>query len=117
MHRRADHEIIESLRGDGAAPNEVLDTPRLAALFLPTYRRDVKLAESWGDRHRLGLDVPVTALFGRDDAADGEAAMRGWSQYCTRDFELLGMPGGHLFLESHLQQVTDVVNARMRDGA
>lgn len=114
MHRRPDHELIVSLRGTGSTPTEVLDTPRLAALFLPTYRNDVRLAECWGDWHGHELDVPITALFGRDDEADGEAAMRDWSRYCTRDFELLGVPGGHLFLESHVPQVTNIVNARLQ---
>jgi medium-chain acyl-[acyl-carrier-protein] hydrolase len=116
MHRQPDPELIASLRGNCSAPAEVLDTPRLAALFLPTYRNDVRLAESWGDRHGHGLDLPMTALFGQDDEADGEAAMRDWSRYCTRDFELVGVPGGHLFLESHPQEVTEVVNTRVRAG-
>ena len=115
MHGRPDDELIASLRRNSTTPSDVFDMPGLAALFLPAYRSDVRLAEIWTDWHGHGVDVPLTALYGRDDDADGEAAMRDWARYCQRDFELLGLPGGHLFLSTHQRQVVDVINVRLGD--
>ncbi|MDT0482756.1 MULTISPECIES: thioesterase II family protein [Streptomyces] len=116
MHELSEVGFLDALRAMGGTPAEVLDDRALMRLFLPTVRAEIRLAELWGDRHGRGVNVAVTALYGRDDPIDGPESMRDWKHYTEDDCELLGVAGGHFFLETHREPLLDVVNARL-EGA
>jgi surfactin synthase thioesterase subunit len=39
--------------------------------------------------------------------------MRGWAKFGRRGCELVEMPGGHFFLDTHRRSVLEVINARL----
>jgi surfactin synthase thioesterase subunit len=99
----------------GGTPAEILDDKAMMRLFLPTMRADMRLAELWDDRHGApGVGVPITALYGRDDPVDGYGGMRDWSLYSSRDCELVELPGGHFFLDTHRDRLLETINTRLK---
>ncbi|MFE9762972.1 thioesterase II family protein [Streptomyces sp. NPDC005808] len=114
LHELPQDAYLDAVRGMGGTPAEILDDKAMMRLFLPTMRADMRLAELWGDRHGArGMDVPITALHGRDDPVDGHAAMRDWKLYSTRDCEVVEMPGGHFFLDTHRERLLEAINTRL----
>ncbi|MCT9089947.1 alpha/beta fold hydrolase [Streptomyces sp. ASQP_92] len=114
LHELPGERYLDAVRAMGGTPAEILDSPMMMRLFLPTMRADMRLAELWDDRHGApGVDVPLTALYGRDDPVDGYAAMRDWKLYSSRACEVVELPGGHFFLDTHRDRLLETINARL----
>ncbi|MEW2140132.1 alpha/beta fold hydrolase [Streptomyces sp. NPDC005409] len=114
LHELPHEAYLDAVRAMGGTPAEILDDQAMMRLFMPTMRADMRLAELWDDRHGApGVDVPITALYGRDDPVDGHAGMRDWERYTSRDCELVEMPGGHFFLDTHRERLLETINARL----
>jgi medium-chain acyl-[acyl-carrier-protein] hydrolase len=118
LHQLSETAFRDALREMGGTPAEVLDDRVMMRLLLPTVRSDIRLAELWEDRHRKGVDVVLTAMYGREDRIDDRASMEGWRLFTSRECELIEMPGGHFFLETHRRDLLNVINERLgvQDG-
>ncbi|NED07479.1 thioesterase [Streptomyces sp. SID6648] len=115
MHRMTESDFRRAVASMGGTPAELFDQERLMRLLLPTIRSEIRLAEMWSPRHPSGVDVPITALYSRDDRIDGWSSMRGWRNFTRRTCELVDVPGGHFFVDSHPDHVTRIVNTRLRN--
>lgn len=110
----SDAGLREALREMGGTPPEVLDNPRLMNLMLPVVREEIRLAEQWGDRHGIGVSVPITAFYGREDPRDTREAVSGWREYGAAGTEIVELPGGHFFLHTHREALLALIDARLR---
>ncbi|MFD9460105.1 thioesterase II family protein [Streptomyces sp. NPDC060027] len=113
MHEMNESDFRDAVARMGRTPAEVFEQEKLLRLVLPTVRSEIRLAEIWDDRHTSALDVPITALYSPDDPIDGLSTMRGWKGFTSRDCELIEVPGGHFFVDSHPEYVTRIVNTHM----
>lgn len=113
MHQMTEGDFCGAVAKMGGTPTELLENERLRRLLLPTVRSEIRLAELWGERHTSRLDIPITAIYSQDDPIDNWRTMRGWTSFTQRDCELLEVPGGHFFVDSHVEHVTDIVNTRL----
>lgn len=113
MHLMREEDFLDALRDMGGTPAELLADRSLMRLVSPVVRGEIALAELWGDRHGSGVQVPITAMYGQDDPIDDRASMRGWTAFGRRGCELLELPGGHFFLDTHRASLFEVVNARL----
>lgn len=113
LHELSDTRFRAALREMGGSPAEILDHAKMMHLLLPAIREEIRLAELWGDRDAAVVDVPITAMYGRDDAIDDDTSMKGWRAYTQRRFELVKIPAGHFFLHTHQRQVLAVINTRL----
>jgi len=75
-----------------------LDHPQLRELILPALRADVVMHESYRPSWPGPLEAPITALRGVDDALVSREQAREWRRATCRDFRLLELPGGHMYL-------------------
>lgn len=112
MHELSDSEFRSALRAMGGTPDAILDHPALMRTMLLTVHNDIRLAELWTERHGRGVPVPITAVTGRDDPIDDERSMRGWLRF-SPDAELLEIPAGHFFVETHRRQLLGIINSRL----
>jgi medium-chain acyl-[acyl-carrier-protein] hydrolase len=112
LHELPDGEFRESLRQLGAS-EEVLASESVTRLVMPALRNEIRLAELWNDRHGVGLDIPITAICGRDDPDDGRPRMVGWTAFGTRASEVIELPGGHSFPEQDTGAFAELINARL----
>lgn len=113
MHQMTESDFRTAVAEMGGTPAELFDQERLLRLLLPTVRSEIRLAEIWDHRHSSGVDVPITAIYSPDDAIDSWRTMHGWQGFTTRDCELVEVPGGHFFVDSHPEHVTRIVNTRL----
>ncbi|MFI9245474.1 thioesterase II family protein [Streptomyces sp. NPDC053086] len=113
MHQMTESDFRGAVEKMGGTPAELFEHERLLRLVLPTVRSEIRLAEIWDHRHASGVDVPITALYSPDDPIDGWATMRGWQKFTERSCELIDVPGGHFFVDSHPEYVTRIVNTRL----
>lgn len=113
MHRLPDAGFREALREMGGTPPEVLGNGMLMRMMLPVIRGEIRLAELWGEETGNPLPVPITALYGRHDRIDDLASTRDWTEFTRARCEVIEMPGGHFFLQSHRKSLLDVIAARL----
>lgn len=99
LHKLPEHQLIQRLREYGATPQDLLASPELLRLFLPTIRADLAVAETY--RHRPGpkLTCPVAAYRGRDDPEVTHDQCAAWAEVTTGRCVVKDFPGGHFFLE------------------
>ncbi len=104
--------FIDKLRVMNGTPPEVLANRELMQLLLPMLRADFRLAETYSFTDALTLPTGLTLLSGtRDDIAPEHLAS--WADFFTHS-ETVEFEGGHFFIDTHRQQVLDVVNARLQ---
>ncbi|MFF4426489.1 thioesterase II family protein [Streptomyces sp. NPDC001549] len=115
MHQMTESDFRSAVAKMGGTPTELFDQEKLLRLLLPTVRSEIQLAETWDNRHSSGVDVPITAIYSNEDAIDGWRTMRGWQAFTTQGCELVEVPGGHFFVDSHPEHVTRIVNTRLRN--
>ncbi|MFG3252557.1 thioesterase II family protein [Streptomyces sp. NPDC048172] len=113
MHEMTESGFADAVAKMGGTAAELFAQERMLRLFLPTMRSEIRLAEIWENHHASGVDVPITALYSPADPIDDRATMRGWSGFTRRDCELIEVPGGHFFVDSHPEHVTRIVNTRL----
>jgi surfactin synthase thioesterase subunit len=113
MHQMTESDFRGAVAKMGGTPAELFEQEKLLRLLLPTVRSEIRLAEIWDDRHTSGVDVPITAIYSLADEIDSRRTMRGWQAFTTRHCELVEVPGGHFFVDSHPEHVTRIVNTRL----
>lgn len=116
LHELSEPELRDALGVLGGVPGEVLRDERMMRLLLPVVRAEMRLAELWGVRPGPVLGAPVTALYGRDDPVDGAAATARWPRFSRAGGEVLEIPGGHFFLDTHRPRLLDIIDARLGGG-
>lgn len=99
-----------------AIPEPVLRDPGIMALFLPALRADLTLLDQYAYVEEAPLDVPITALFGREDTLVEEADVRAWHVHTTGRFEARGLYGGHFFLRDQAEDTSDLVAQLLATG-
>lgn len=118
MHTLDEDEFREALRLLGGTPPELLANKVLMDVLSPTVRRDIALAEQWGDRHAgIALETPITAFYGRDDSIDNLRATQGWREHTTDELETVEISGGHFFLNTHRTDVLAMITKRLETAS
>jgi surfactin synthase thioesterase subunit len=79
----------------GGTPESLLAEPALLRMFLPPFRADFVLKESYAYRPGPPLDVPLTALAATADQRVGTGEMAAWAGHTTGPFRLHTLVGGH----------------------
>jgi medium-chain acyl-[acyl-carrier-protein] hydrolase len=113
MHELGDSQFAATVRAMGGTPAEVFCNAELMRLFLPVLRAEIRLAELWAGTGPPPLTMPVTALYGQDDSVETHASMRNWPACSRAGGELIKVPGGHFFVETHRHEVVRIINDRL----
>ena len=91
-----DDRLVDVLAGHGVIDRALFDDAEARALLLPPLLRDLRLSA----RHTsdLVIDVPITALRGRDDTTVSAAQLAAWRAHTRAAFASHVVDGGHLFV-------------------
>ena len=111
IHLLADEAFIEELEKYNGTPKEVLQCAELMELLLPTLRADFKIAEQYCCKQAFKIPAGVTVLFGKEDNISMEK-LKPWGDFFAY-LELSMCDGGHFFIDTHRQQVLDIVNKKI----
>jgi medium-chain acyl-[acyl-carrier-protein] hydrolase len=108
-HTLPDAELVARLRGFGETSEEVLANRELMEMILPIYRADAALTETYAYADEPPLDLPITAIGGREDERATMADLSAWQRHTRAAFALETVPGRHLFLQTARAEVLAIV--------
>ena len=109
-----DDYLVDRVRDDAGYQHEALQVPELRELILPALRADMESHERYVPAATTPLDVPITALRGRDDRiADADGCLE-WRSATTAEFTLQEFPGGHMYLVERAGPLLELVEKTTR---
>ncbi|OLF10528.1 hypothetical protein BLA60_15200 [Actinophytocola xinjiangensis] len=104
-----DDEFLARVEGLVGYVHEALRMEEMREVLLPVLRADVQMRENYQAEPDARLDVPVTALRGRDDDLVDAASCRQWSAATTAEFRLVEVDGGHMYLAERPDLLRDAL--------
>ncbi|MEO6084688.1 MAG: alpha/beta fold hydrolase [Umezawaea sp.] len=105
----SDDEFVARVRQFAGFSDEALDDPEMRELILPTLRADVEMHEGYVPSTAEPLPVPVTALRGADDELVSAGQAAAWRTATSAEFELVELPGGHMYLAGSGRELVELV--------
>ncbi|WP_377267913.1 thioesterase II family protein [Peterkaempfera sp. SMS 1(5)a] len=93
-----DEAFLEGLRRVAGYRHPAMDHPELLAVMMPFLRADNAMHEDYRSAHAELLDVPVTALRGRNDRLVSAAESAQWAAETTAGFRAVELDGEHMYL-------------------
>ena len=94
--------------------HEALADPEMRELILPTLRADVEMHENYAPSTEMPLDAPITSLRGAEDGLVALDQAAAWSKATSRGFELVELPGGHMYLADDAPSLVRLIAATVR---
>jgi len=115
-HRNApDQDVWTQLQRFGGLPPEILAEDALRELLEPLLQADLDVLCSWTYDSTASVDVPLTAIGGRDDLEVPRSALVGWAEHTTRRFTLELVPGNHFFIQRDTPELRGLLRAILED--
>lgn len=103
--------VLRDLQG---TPAEVLDDAELFELVLPGLRADFCLAEGYAYSRSTKLPVPTSIFYGEHDEIE-ETHIYAWQDQIASDARFKRVPGGHFFIHSHLEYLTETIGMQLAE--
>ena len=115
-HLRDDEGFVSELRAmDGTDPR-LLEDPELLATILPVARADYKAIETYECPSEAILRCPIVALVGDVDPWARVDEVAAWAVHTTGEFDMKIFQGGHFYLDTHWQDVANVIRQAVGSG-
>ncbi|MEU2912168.1 thioesterase II family protein [Streptomyces massasporeus] len=104
-----DDAILAAVRRLGGTGVTLLDDPELVAMVLPALRADYAALAAYSWAPREPLHTPVTVLCGDADPVVSVQEASQWRAFTRAETEVRVFPGGHFYVDQHLDDVAEVV--------
>jgi medium-chain acyl-[acyl-carrier-protein] hydrolase len=104
-------DLRSELRTMGLLTDDVLAQDELFELLAPAMEGDLRLGETYVRRDEPPLRCPVTAFVGFADEYVVDEDLRGWSEETEGRFEIVELPGDHLFSAESSRTLAEAVSA------
>lgn len=101
--------FIDGLRRFKQTPEEVLQTPELLELLLPTLRADFSLYETYVHEEAPPLPGPITAFGGTEDEWVDRDDLEAWGEHTQHACEVHQIPGGHFFVNTQYPVIAKTI--------
>ena len=99
LHLLPDAELVQKLLSLNGTKPEVLENPELRNIFLPLFRADFAICESYRYRNEEPLPCPISAFGGLQDPRVKSVALGAWRERTSDRFTLQMLSGGHFYLQ------------------
>lgn len=106
---REEAELVDWLRATGGLPEELLAFPEFLTDLLGAVRTDVAIAERYLLPRPVPVSCPLTALAGEQDEVVPAALVAPWTACTGGPAELVTVPGGHSFPQTHPEETVSAV--------
>ncbi|NEO29470.1 MAG: thioesterase [Symploca sp. SIO3C6] len=113
IHALPKSKFLQELRRYNGTPEEVLSSPELMKLFLPTLRADFSVLETYVYTPEAPLDCPITAFGGLQDWKASADDLKAWREQTKVEFSLEMFTGDHFFLNSSESLLLNSVNQKL----
>jgi medium-chain acyl-[acyl-carrier-protein] hydrolase len=111
LHTLPRSVFLQELRQLNGTATQILEDEAMMSSFLPLLRADFELVETYPARVRPPVHCPLTALGGFSDTTVKEEQLQAWSQYTTRGFQRVMLPGDHFFINTQESAVLSLLSA------
>jgi surfactin synthase thioesterase subunit len=100
LHHLPREVFLQELRRFSGTPEAVLENSDLMEIYIPILRADLAIEEKYTLKEEAPINIPITAICGSEDDEAPKSVMEPWKRYTTDSFELIGLQGGHFFINS-----------------
>jgi len=114
---RDDDDVLAEIAMLQGTSAQLLADPEVMAMVLPVLRADYRAVEAYRHDPQRRLRCAVTALVGDDDPRTTLDAARGWRDHTSGPARTRVFPGGHFYLDGHLETVAAVVTRALTEGS
>ncbi|MEV0902713.1 alpha/beta fold hydrolase [Actinoplanes sp. NPDC049802] len=104
-HLRDDAGLIADVRALAGTDSWLLEDEDVLRMVLPAIRSDYIAAETYEYRPGPRLRCPIVAIIGDDDPRVTVEQADAWREHTGAGFELDVHPGGHFYLNDHVDAV------------
>ena len=105
LHHLQDVDFIEAMKRYSGMSKEFLENRDLLNLFLPIFRADFILDETYCFTKYEKFDFPITALYGDQDQDSEIDTVEAWSEYTNTSFNKKVFHGEHFFIKTSEKEV------------
>ncbi len=104
-----DEELLDEVIHRLGAPTELRSQPEVKALLVPALRTDMAWLRGYRHTRQAPLSHPIVAFAGAHDREVVDPSMLGWARHTSSGFRLHTLDAGHLFLNTHGEQVARAI--------
>jgi medium-chain acyl-[acyl-carrier-protein] hydrolase len=113
LHELPDDALVDELRRMDGTPEQVLASPELMALLLPTFRADLALIETYHYLPGPALACPLSAFGGVEDPEVSPEDLAGWAELTTGAFDAQVFRGGHFYITANRDALLEGIERRL----
>ncbi|WP_327085639.1 thioesterase domain-containing protein [Nonomuraea sp. NBC_01738] len=106
-------ELVERL----GAPADLMARPDLRAVLIPALRTDLGWLRTYRHTREAPLPCPIIAFAAAHDREVRDPSMLGWARHTASWFRLHTLDAGHLFLNTHAEEVAATIAADLATAA
>lgn len=109
-HNQPKEEFWAYIESLGALPPEIKQHTELMEYVEPIVRADIQALETYVyQKPEQPFSVPVTVLFGLEDAETSIEKLTPWKDETSGPFRMIPFPGGHFFIVDHVTAITNLI--------
>lgn len=94
----AEEDFIKSLKELNGTPDELLDEPQTREFFLPVFRADFEIVDTYEYQGGPSLPCPLSVYGGLGDHSIPPEAMRAWQVHTSAECRVRVFSGDHFFV-------------------
>lgn len=110
LHLMPDNELVLEMRQMGGTSDEVLNHEELLRFFLPLFRADFKIIETYVYKERPAKLTSHFSVFnGKEDKVNFGQLIE-WKNHSEKECKIYNFPGGHFFINDYFSEIIKVIN-------
>lgn len=110
FHQASDDIFINELKRLNGTPSAVFEDAEMRAIVLAILRADYTLLETYRMKSKILLRAPIVTCCGTADPEVDASEMNFWSELTTMNCTHHIFDGGHFYLNTHIRELTQLVN-------
>ena len=108
-HKLNEEDFKKELFKLGGVPTVVIENKELMDFYLPIFMADFTASETYIYRESTPLDIPITALSGKNDDIS-KSDLNAWNIETTHAVEIIMFEGDHFFIFKKFQEIGEIIN-------
>jgi medium-chain acyl-[acyl-carrier-protein] hydrolase len=112
-HHLSDEEFVRQLGAYAGTPREILESPEVMSVYLPSIRADFALCERYVYGGGDTLACPVTVFGGRQDPHVSMDDLAAWQSVTSSSFGLRTFDGGHFFVHDNRTALLEAITTEL----
>lgn len=103
-------DFIKKMKDLGGTPDRLLNNNKLLNIFLPIFRNDFKILETYEYKQRkCKIKCGITILNGKQDSFNMGEKLN-WEDLACGNFEIYNLEGDHFFINSNFENIIKIIN-------